>query len=192
MAKNKRFLSLILITIATALTLVSTIYAYDVFVNNRFRVVNPGKVYKSGLMDIDKLEKVVSNYNIKSIIDLRNPDGEDGRGGGSASSIISELSMADRMGVNYFSLPSGQVPQEYQIERFLKIMDDPDNYPVLIHCLHGKGRAEIYSAIYRIEYQDYLNVFALEKTRFLPTNFTSFSSAKAKGKFILSYSPRTE
>jgi protein tyrosine/serine phosphatase len=32
-------------------------------------------------------------------------------------------------------------------------MDNSDNYPVLIHCYHGTGRAEMYSALYRIEYE---------------------------------------
>jgi protein tyrosine/serine phosphatase len=34
-------------------------------------------------------------------------------------------------------------------------MDNSDNYPVLIHCYHGTGRAEMYSALYRIEYEVY-------------------------------------
>jgi protein tyrosine/serine phosphatase len=28
-------------------------------------------------------------------------------------------------------------------------MDNSDNYPVLIHCYHGTGRAEMYSALYQ-------------------------------------------
>jgi protein tyrosine/serine phosphatase len=35
-------------------------------------------------------------------------------------------------------------------------MDNKDNYPVLIHCYHGTGRAEMYSALYRIEYETLL------------------------------------
>jgi hypothetical protein len=36
-------------------------------------------------------------------------------------------------------------------------MDNKDNYPVLIHCYHGTGRAEMYSALYRIEYENFTN-----------------------------------
>jgi protein tyrosine/serine phosphatase len=36
-------------------------------------------------------------------------------------------------------------------------MDNSDNYPVLIHCYHGTGRAEMYSALYRIEYEKFTN-----------------------------------
>jgi predicted protein tyrosine phosphatase len=35
-------------------------------------------------------------------------------------------------------------------------MDNKDNYPVLIHCYHGTGRAEMYS-LYRIEYESFTN-----------------------------------
>jgi protein tyrosine/serine phosphatase len=52
-------------------------------------------------------------------------------------------------GINYFN-PSEQVPNKENIKTFTKIMDNSDNYPVLIHCYHGTGRAEMYSALYRI------------------------------------------
>jgi protein tyrosine/serine phosphatase len=42
-------------------------------------------------------------------------------------------------------------------KNFYKIMDNSDNYPVLIHCYHGTGRAEMYSALYRIEYEKFTN-----------------------------------
>jgi protein tyrosine/serine phosphatase len=42
-------------------------------------------------------------------------------------------------GINYFSNPSEQVPNKENIKT-LKIMDNSDNYPVLIHCYHGTGR----------------------------------------------------
>jgi protein tyrosine/serine phosphatase len=36
-------------------------------------------------------------------------------------------------------------PSKFQTKKTLKIMDNSDNYPVLIHCYHGTGRAEMYS-----------------------------------------------
>jgi protein tyrosine phosphatase (PTP) superfamily phosphohydrolase (DUF442 family) len=50
-----------------------------------------------------------------------------------------------------------QVPNKENIKTFTKIMDNSDNYPVLIHCYHGTGRAEMYSALYRIEYEKFTN-----------------------------------
>jgi protein tyrosine/serine phosphatase len=50
--------------------------------------------------------------------------------------------MLQNQRVNYFSNPSEQVPT-INIEVFAEIMDNKANYPVLIHCYHGTGRAEI-------------------------------------------------
>jgi protein tyrosine/serine phosphatase len=46
-------------------------------------------------------------------------------------------------------------------------MDNSDNYPVLIHCYHGTGRAEMYSALYRIEYEKFTNEAARQGVRTL-------------------------
>jgi protein tyrosine/serine phosphatase len=59
--------------------------------------------------------------------------------------------------VNYFNNGSDQLPKLENLKTFFKIMDNPDNYPVLIHCYHSVGRAEMYSAIYRIEYENFTN-----------------------------------
>jgi predicted protein tyrosine phosphatase len=57
-------------------------------------------------------------------------------------------------------------------------MDNSDNYPVLIHCYHGTGRAEMYSALYRIEYEKFTNE-AHVKVRTL-LKFSSFDGTLRK------------
>ena len=39
------------------------------------------------------------------------------------------------------------------IDEFLDLMDDPDAYPVLIHCKAGLHRTGCLTAVYRMEYQ---------------------------------------
>ena len=181
----------LLFLIGVFIVLSSGAYTYDVFVLDRFRVIDPGKVYKSGVMSVDKLEQTINKYNIKSIIDLRDPQSEDAQREGTHKSIISESALADRLHINYYNLPSQQVPSDDAVHKFLKIMNEPNNYPVLIHCYHGKGRAVLYSALYRIEYQDFNNSEALEKTRLTPIRFSSFAKDKSKGQYIMSYVSRT-
>jgi protein tyrosine/serine phosphatase len=41
------------------------------------------------------------------------------------------------------------VPKQRKHKNFYKNKYNSDNYPVLIHCYHGTGRAEMYSALYR-------------------------------------------
>jgi tyrosine-protein phosphatase SIW14 len=46
----------------------------------------------------------------------------------------------------------GGVPAEEGIKEFLRIMDDPANHPVLVHCFAGIHRTGTMCAIYRMEY----------------------------------------
>jgi hypothetical protein len=74
-------------------------------------------------------------------------------------------------------------------------LDDEKNYPVLIHCYHGTGRAQIYSALYRIEYEGWSNADARAKTRFIVQALgykSSFADTKSKGRFLMNYKPRSE
>ena len=94
-------------------------------------------------------------------------------------------------GVNYFNNGSDQVPQQHNLDMFFKIMDNQENYPVLIHCYHGVGRAEMYSAIYRIEYEGWDPNEARKSTRLL-TKFSSFDIGKPKGDFLNNYKSRKD
>ena len=94
-------------------------------------------------------------------------------------------------GVNYYGNPSEQVPDQKSVDNFLKIMDNPDNYPVWIHCYHGTGRARLYSAIYRIEYEGFTNEQARLDTRTL-VKFSSFDNGTPKGEYLKSYKSRKQ
>jgi hypothetical protein len=86
------------------------------------------------------------------------------------------------------------VPTKKTLTAFYKVLDDKSNYPVLIHCYHGTGRAAIYSAIYRIEYENWNNADARAKTRVIVEGFgyrSSFSNGKVKGDFLMDYKPRS-
>ena len=68
-------------------------------------------------------------------------------------------------------------------------MDDPSNYPVLLHCYHGVGRAQLFSAIYRMEYEGWSNQDAREQTRVLLKG-SSFDEGAPKGDYLINYKPR--
>jgi len=44
-------------------------------------------------------------------------------------------------------------PEHEDVVRFLKIVTNPDNAPVLVHCQHGADRTGTMSAIYRVAVQ---------------------------------------
>jgi protein tyrosine/serine phosphatase len=168
-------------------------YVYDMNINHNFETITEGKVYKSGVIPPDEIADYVKEYHIKSIIDLRFPGtGDDVNNPEIPAELTAEKVAVEKIdGVNYFNNGSDQVPKQKNLDMFFKIMDNPDNYPVLIHCYHGVGRAEMYSAIYRIEYENMLRDEARTSTRFL-TKWSSFDLGKPKGDYLHNYKSRKE
>jgi len=168
-------------------------YVYDMNINHNFETITEGKVYKSGVIPPDELETYVKKYKIKSIVDLRFPGtGDDVNNPENALELAAEKNAVAKIkGVNYFNDGSDQVPTKENLVLFYKIMDNPSNYPVLIHCYHGVGRAELYSAVYRIEYENMDKDEARTSTRFL-TKWSSFDLGKQKGDFLHIYIRRKD
>lgn len=168
-------------------------YVYDMHINHNFETITEGKVYKSGVIPPDQIEDYVKEYKIKSIIDLRFPGtGDEVNNPEIPAELTAEKeAIAKIKGVNYFNNGSDQVPEPHNLDTFFKIMDDPKNYPVLIHCYHGVGRAEMYSAIYRIEYENMDKDEARTNTRLL-TKWSSFDLGKPKGDFLHNYQRRND
>jgi protein tyrosine/serine phosphatase len=168
-------------------------YVYDMNINHNFETITDGKVYKSGVIPPDEIESYVKKYKIKSIVDLRFPGTSDLVNNPEIpSELTAEKAAVEKIqGVNYFNNGSDQVPKPENLESFFKIMDNPDNYPVLIHCYHGVGRAEMYSAIYRIEYENFTNEKARENVRTL-IKWSSFDDGTPKGEFLKAYKSRKQ
>lgn len=168
-------------------------YVYDTNINHNFKPVTEGKVYKSGAIPIDQLPGYIEKYGIKSVIDLRFP-GTDNLVDNPEipEQLIAEKeAIAKLEGVNYFNLGSDQIPEQETVDRFLELMDEDINYPVLIHCHHGEGRAILFSSIYRMEYEDMPNEEARSKSRFF-VKWGNFDHGSSKGEYVKNYSPRKD
>ena len=168
-------------------------YVYDMNINHNFETITEGKVYKSGVIPPDEIEEYIKKYKIKSIVDLRFPGtGDDVNNPEVPKELTDEKVAVEKIkGVNYFNDGSDQVPKQKNLDTFFKIMDDKNNYPVLIHCYHGVGRAEMYSAIYRIEYENMDRDKARTSTRFF-TKWSSFDLGKPKGDYLHKYISRND
>ena len=168
-------------------------YVYDMHINHNFETITEGKVYKSGVIPPDEIADYVKKYKIKSIVDLRFPGtGDDVNNPEIPAELTAEKeAIAKIRGVNYFNNGSDQVPKQKNLDTFFKIMDNKDNYPVLIHCYHGVGRAEMYSALYRIEYENWTNEEARQGVRTL-VKWSSFDDGKPKGEFLKAYESRKQ
>jgi len=189
----KKQLKIICILLFVLMLVFEGKYVYDMNINHNFETITEGKVYKSGVIPPDELETYVKKYKIKSIVDLRFPGtGDVVNNPENALELAAEKNAVAKInGVNYFNDGSDQVPTKENLVLFYKIMDNPSNYPVLIHCYHGVGRAELYSAVYRIEYENMDKDEARTSTRFL-TKWSSFDLGKPKGDFLHTYIRRKD
>lgn len=167
--------------------------AYRTHVQYNFTEVAPGRVYSSAVIPPDEIGDWVRRHGIRTVIDLRKPGTEDLANNPEAMKELDaeRVAVGDLPGVRYVSVPSLQVPDQAALDGFFKVMDDPVNYPVLIHCHHGVGRAVLYSALYRIEYENMSPADARSKTRLFP-QFSSFADGKEKGDFLMHYVPRNQ
>jgi protein tyrosine phosphatase (PTP) superfamily phosphohydrolase (DUF442 family) len=170
------------------------IYAWDVHFNYRFETIDENKVYKSAAIPPEKLADYIQKYHIKTVIDLRDGGSYSDLNPVNQSEIDAEASAISSIkGVEHINIPSHQVPTRETLTRFLTVMDDKSVYPVLIHCHHGTGRAQIYSALYRIEYLNMEPNEARLKTSWI-TEFLGYKSAfavtKDKGRFLVAYRSR--
>ena len=166
-------------------------YIYDVNINHNFKTISAGKVYKSGVIPPDELASYIKEHQIKSVIDLRFPGTDDLVNNPEIpEELLAERNVIEKMdGINYYNVGSEQVPSKEALEKFYTVIDNTENYPVLIHCYHGAGRAQLFSAIYRMEKEGMTNEDARKKTRVF-LKWSSFDDDKPKGEFLKNYKTR--
>jgi protein tyrosine/serine phosphatase len=76
----------------------------------------------------------------------------------------SDKKKLDGLDLQYFEVPmNASNVKEYQIAAALKIILNPSNQPVFIHCLHGSDRTGIIAASYRIIEQNWSKSDALDE-----------------------------
>jgi protein tyrosine/serine phosphatase len=144
---------------------------YASYRNTHFRnfsVVKPGVLYRSGQMSVAGLERVIHDHGIRTVITLRDADVE-----GEKPPDWREEAYCREQHIQYirirprmWSSPvGGPVPAETGVKRFVAAMDDPANYPVLVHCMAGIHRTGACVAIYRMEFDHWDNAAALDELR---------------------------
>lgn len=167
-------------------------YVYKTHFDHNLVVFSEGKVYKTAAIPPDQIEDFVKKYNIKTVIDLRMPGTNDTilNPEQPGDLLLEKIAVEKIEGIQYVNIPTPQVPEQHSVDQFLALMDNPDHYPVLIHCHHGTGRACLFSSIYRIEYEGYSNDEARRNARtFVP--FSSFDHGTPKGEFLKAYKKRS-
>jgi protein tyrosine/serine phosphatase len=126
---------------------------------SQIHIANFGRVnanYFRGAEPKDEDYASLASVGIKTIVDLRSNDADPG-----------ERLRVERAGMKYVQIPmtTHEAPTAAMIERFLQIVDDPANGPVYVHCVGGRHRTGVMTAIYRMTRQGWSAVQAFKEMK---------------------------
>jgi tyrosine-protein phosphatase SIW14 len=82
----------------------------------------------------------LAKFGVKTVIDLTAEDHGD------------ERAIVERDGMKFYRIPltTAAPPSNAAIDTFLKLVTDPANQPVFVHCQGGRHRTGVMTALYRI------------------------------------------
>jgi protein tyrosine phosphatase (PTP) superfamily phosphohydrolase (DUF442 family) len=105
--------------------------------------VKRGILYRSGQLTSAQLAQAVKRYNIQTVINLQWPGEE----------MVCERSVAGQLGVDFVNLPmpGDGLGEEWEFREILKVLDNPQRRPVLVHCARGTCRTGAAVGLYRLE-----------------------------------------
>lgn len=165
---------LVALVIAFVVALPSYVFRSVWAHTKRLREIEPGRVYRSGQMTAEGFTDAVRAYGIRTVLNLQEDNTDpklpltflDGRKI-LESELCAKLNIRYRLVcpdlINPRKADRGDRPQA--VEEFLKIMDDPDSYPILFHCKAGLHRTGCFAAIYRMEYHGWTQREAYEELK---------------------------
>jgi protein tyrosine/serine phosphatase len=109
----------------------------------RIRIDNFGKInstYYRGAQPDDRDYRDLAGLGIRTVIDLT----ADGR--------TNEQRLVQQAGMKFYRIPltTSERPAEAAVVQFLKIVNDPANQPVYVHCQGGRHRTGVMTAVYRM------------------------------------------
>jgi tyrosine-protein phosphatase SIW14 len=106
---------------------------------DNFGRVNP--TYYRGAEPDDDRYATLAALGIKTVVDLRSDDAE-----------AEDKDFVERAGMKYAQIPmtTHEPPTPSVIHTFLQIVTDPANQPVYVHCVGGRHRTGVMTAIYRM------------------------------------------
>lgn len=120
----------------------------------------------------------LAKLGVKTTIDLTNGDGNS-----------NEPRLAEAAGLKFFNIAMNTrvVPTVEQIATFLKIVNDPDNQPVYVHCVGGRHRTGVMTAIYRMTQESWTGDRAFQEMKTFKYG-ADFLHPEFK-KFVLAFKP---
>ena len=111
---------------------------------SQVRIDNFGQVndnYYRGAQPEGRDYSDLAAIGVKTLVNLTSDDADP-----------EEPAMAERAGMHYFQIPmtTHQPPTDEQLAQFMRIVNDPANQPVYVHCVGGRHRTGVMTADYRM------------------------------------------
>jgi hypothetical protein len=109
-------------------------------------VHDAGMVYRSGWVDADVFAELIDKYQIRTVINLCNPN-EMG-----AQRCVDQRKAVIGSGAALLEwpMPATVDAADPDIARYVKVLSDPASYPILVHCQHGVTRTAKLLTMYDI------------------------------------------
>jgi len=113
-------------------------------------------LYRGAQPTLEGVRKL-ARLGIKTIINLR----------GEGELSAAEAKVASDVGMTYRNVPMPDFsrPKDEQVETVLGIINDPQYWPVFVHCKHGEDRTGVIIACYRISKEDKTDKEALKEAK---------------------------
>ncbi len=94
-----------------------------------------GRPNPQGLLDLHEA-------GIKTIINLES----------NLHAVTEEEEIVAPLAMQFLSIPlkSFRTPKDADVKRILEVLNNPANYPIFIHCLHGQDRTGLIVGLFRI------------------------------------------
>ena len=116
---------------------------------------------------------------VRTIINLTSDDAK-----------VDEKSMAEKVGLHYVQIPmtTHEPPTAAKLGEFLKIVTDPARQPVFVHCVGGRHRTGVMTAVYRMTQHGWSAERAFKEMKLFKFG-ADFLHPEFK-KFVLGYANR--
>jgi tyrosine-protein phosphatase SIW14 len=147
------------------------------------RIDNFGKIsdtYYRGAQPNDSDYLDLAALGVRTVIDLT----RDGR--------PEESELVERAGMKFYRIPmtTSDRPADEAIERFLKLVNDPLNQPVYVHCQGGRHRTGVMTAVYRMTHDGWTADRSYQEMK--QFNFEGFPGHPTLKHFVYDYYAQIE
>lgn len=180
--KRKKLLIAVLTLIIIGLSLIICFLVAQHKILYHYAVVDAGKVYRSGTLSELGLKWAKQRSGFKTIINVRS-EKENAK-----PWHQKEAAFAKKNQVRLIDIPlqSDTPPSAEQIKKFLKIVRNPENLPVIIHCHQGVTRTAMMVAVYEIAVLGKDNKQVYKSIETFHHSFDKADKSKVR-KFILTF-----